>query len=128
MSYINLLEILYPVGSVYLSLVDVSPSSFIGGTWVRITDGAALRCGVDDIGQYVGNDSCTLSIAQMPKHSHSQYVTTNSNGPGVGIRQDWNGDGACMLYYQCDTGTIGGDNAHSIVQYSYNIYGWVRTS
>ena len=32
------LDAIYPVGSIYLSTVSTNPSSFLGGTWARITD------------------------------------------------------------------------------------------
>ena len=37
-----LIDCIYPVGTIYLSLKDVSPSSFIGGTWERLPEGKAL--------------------------------------------------------------------------------------
>jgi hypothetical protein len=32
-----LLETVYPVGSIYMSSEDVSPASFLGGTWDEVT-------------------------------------------------------------------------------------------
>ena len=32
-----LLELVHPVGSIYMSSEDVSPASFLGGAWVEIT-------------------------------------------------------------------------------------------
>lgn len=36
MGYINLLEIIYPIGSIYLSTVDTSPATLIGGSWESV--------------------------------------------------------------------------------------------
>lgn len=36
MAYVNLLEVVYPVGSIYLTTLDVSPAETIGGTWQKI--------------------------------------------------------------------------------------------
>lgn len=37
-NFVNLLDIIYPVGSVYITATEVSPASSIGGTWVEIKD------------------------------------------------------------------------------------------
>lgn len=36
MAWINLLEAIYPVGSVWLSTTNVSPASVVGGTWQQV--------------------------------------------------------------------------------------------
>lgn len=37
MAYVNLMDIVYPVGSVYITTTLVSPASSIGGTWTEVT-------------------------------------------------------------------------------------------
>lgn len=37
-NYINMMDIIYPVGSIYISMNGVSPAESIGGTWTQITD------------------------------------------------------------------------------------------
>lgn len=37
-----LTDILYPVGSIYISTVDVNPMNFIGGSWTKLPAGYAL--------------------------------------------------------------------------------------
>jgi hypothetical protein len=41
----SLLDLIYPVGSIYMSVSDVSPASFFGGTWSRIQDRFLLAAG-----------------------------------------------------------------------------------
>ena len=41
-NFVNLLDIIYPVGSVYITATEVSPASSIGGTWVEIKDKVLL--------------------------------------------------------------------------------------
>lgn len=68
MPYINLLDIIYPIGSVYISFEDRSPAQIIGGSWTPIK-GRFLRGDTNtNIG---GEDTCTLSANQMPSHSHT---------------------------------------------------------
>lgn len=37
MAYVNLGQIVYPVGSVYISYTNVSPANLFGGNWTAIT-------------------------------------------------------------------------------------------
>lgn len=36
MSFINMLELVYPVGSIYISINNMSPAEIVGGTWQKI--------------------------------------------------------------------------------------------
>ena len=42
---LGLLDLIYPVGSIYMSVNNVSPQTFIGGTWERIQDTFLLSAG-----------------------------------------------------------------------------------
>lgn len=71
---INLLNIIYPKGSFYLSSEATSPSSFLGGSWEQI-EGAAIRgIAEGDEAGYIGDDETTLTIEQMPNHRHRLQV------------------------------------------------------
>lgn len=43
--YSNLINFIYPIGSIYMSVNNVSPSSFLGGTWEQIKDRFLLSAG-----------------------------------------------------------------------------------
>ena len=96
MAFVNLLEIIYPVGSVYLSTVSTSPSSTIGGTWVAMTGGMlglAGSIGVADAASDGG--SRKISSNQMPEHSHQLQAGQQGGSAG------WdNSGGADRLQYQ----------------------------
>lgn len=66
-SWVNLLEILYPIGAVYYSIDSTSPASIIGGSWTQITN-AVIRAGTSE--GYSGSDTHTITIAEMPPHNH----------------------------------------------------------
>lgn len=37
-TWVNLLDVIYPVGSVYITSTTTSPASLVGGTWTQITN------------------------------------------------------------------------------------------
>ena len=77
-----IIDAMYPIGSIYLSVNNVSPSGFFGGTWVQITDtflmcagstytaGSTGGAATDNIttGGTVGGHALTSS--EMPSHRH----------------------------------------------------------
>lgn len=71
MAYINLGQVIYPVGAIYASANSTSPASLFGGSWTQITN-AALR-GATGVG-YTGSDTHALSTNEMPSHSHQIWT------------------------------------------------------
>ena len=108
---------LYPVGAVYITLGDEYPDDLFGGTWVKIK-GAFLLGSSDTYS--VKNSSETelnaidggeathkLTIAEMPKHSHSitTYGSLTTGGSSWTARWTGTSEGA--------TEETGGDEAHN---------------
>ena len=85
-NYVNraeLLNLMYPVGSIYMSVENVSPASFIGGYWERIAEGRTLiGQGTSDktftAGEQDGASTHTLTTAQIPSHNHGLNNHTHS--------------------------------------------------
>lgn len=76
-----LLNQVYPIGSIYMSVNNSSPASFLGGTWQRI-QGRFLYGVVDNNTTYAvnkegGEVNHILNTNEMPKHSH---VFVNGSG------------------------------------------------
>lgn len=71
-------DALYPVGSIYISTSDVSPATFIGGTWEALDDGRVLigAGSAHPAGETGGEETHKLSTSEMPSHNH----TMNSAG------------------------------------------------
>lgn len=71
----------YPVGSIYLSAdAKFNPNTvFTGTTWVKIENRFLLASGTKAVGATGGEENVTLSIAQMPSHSHN-YGGINAFG------------------------------------------------
>lgn len=69
-------NIVYPVGSIYMSVVDVSPASFIGGMWEQIKDRFLLSAGDTYAAGATGGEAThILTAKELPAHTHN--VTTN---------------------------------------------------
>ena len=81
---------IYPVGSIYFTASTVSPSTSIGGSWVRYAQGKCLF-GVDDadtdfsLEQTGGEKNHTLTKAEIPPHVHIEEGGGNYYVNGSGI-------------------------------------------
>jgi hypothetical protein len=88
-AWVSVLDEVYPVGAIYLSLNATDPGTLFGGTWSAIGAGRML-IGVGTLGSdtYVagatgGAASVTLTAAQLPVHDHGVPNVTNLSA-GVG--------------------------------------------
>jgi len=77
----KLLQLIHPVGSIYMSVADVDPSTLFGGSWQRwgagrvpvgVNPGEGEFCHVEQMG---GEKSHVLSIPELPQ-------TTYIDSPG----------------------------------------------
>ena len=69
----ELVNLIYPIGSIYMSVNNVSPSSFLGGTWEQIQDTFLLCSGSKyGAGSTGGEETHTLSIQEAPQHTHTR--------------------------------------------------------
>lgn len=73
----ELLSLVYPVGSIYTSVNNTNPGSFLGGTWASFGAGRTLigvNSSDDDFSaaqKTGGAKQVTLSTDQMPSHTHA---------------------------------------------------------
>lgn len=75
----NIGKTVYPVGSIYISVIDTSPASLFGGAWEQLKDKFLLAAGDSYVAGSTGGEAThTLSASEMPSHSHSY-----SNATGV---------------------------------------------
>lgn len=136
MAYVNLLQVIYPIGSLYLSSSSTSPASIIGGTWSAIT-GRVLRA--NNTYGTGGKDSESIDF----DHTHLQQMAFKSsyvNSDGVAYTiggtvpndaittnpSSWKG-------FESVTGYIGtkkvlGTKTISHLPAYQNIYCWRRTA
>ena len=132
----NLINVIYPVGSIYISVNSTNPSNLFGGTWVQFGKGRTL-VGVgeytDGSGNYnnftsaeysFGEYQHQLSINEMPAHTHQVYRGTDGNS--------WFGltgkEPSATPPYAVETSSAGGNWSHNTCQPSITVYMWKRTA
>lgn len=64
------LKSIYPVGSIYLSVNNVNPSTLFGGTWERFANGRVL-VGVDENDGYFNAPQKTGGHKELQSHNHT---------------------------------------------------------
>lgn len=76
----DLLTYMYPVDSIYMSTVNTSPATFLGGTWTQIQDTFLLASGSTySNGSTGGSAGITLGSSNIPSHTHSVNSGTTGN-------------------------------------------------
>lgn len=74
----DIVDIVYPVGSIYMSVNSISPETLFGGVWERIMDKFLLGAGSTFLAGSIGGEaSHTLTISEMPSHTHTQNEHTH---------------------------------------------------
>ena len=74
MAFVSMIDLIYPVGSLYLSTSSTSPATLFGGTWTAISDAniAAQGGSYRTNNSYNGND--LIEKYNLPPHSHALYL------------------------------------------------------
>lgn len=69
----DLINTIYPVGSIYMSVNSTNPSTLFGGTWEQIEDKFLLASGTSySNGSTGGEATHTLTVNEIPSHRHSR--------------------------------------------------------
>ncbi|MBR2329854.1 MAG: hypothetical protein IKA40_01270 [Clostridia bacterium] len=125
-------DIMYPVGSIYMSVKSTSPASLFGGTWsawgtgrvpVGINTGDSNFNTVEKTG---GASTHTLTIDQIPYHNHAIVNQSGTNGytsNKIEWKNDYGTNGNTTIYY---TAGAGGGGAHNNLQPYIVCYMWKR--
>ena len=83
MAFINLLQAMFPVGSVYLSTISISPSSTVGGTWMQVKGATLAATGDNSFASEASyGGSLKISVNQMPPHTHTLTWVAGTGNSG----------------------------------------------
>lgn len=137
----TIFDMIYPVGSIYMSVNSTSPATLFGGTWSQIKDKFLLACGdTYSNGATGGEATVTLTTQQMPSHSHDIEYSTNGGSSytigkmgrsGTTINQQYFGGTdtvAPSQIYQARIKANGGGQAHNNMPPYLCVYIWRRTN
>lgn len=126
----------WPMGSVYVSVVNVNPKNYFGGEWEPFAIGKTL-VGVDTsqaefntVEKTGGEKSHKLTIDEMPNHDHNVIIAADynyrvgigANGNLLNVNQNfsWNASAPFKLDPK------GGNQFHNNLQPYITVYFWKR--
>lgn len=126
---LTIVDLIYPVGSLYMSTSAAKPSTLFGGTWERIKDAFLLASGdTYSAGSTGGEAAHTLTISELPEHQHDLQNTDSS-----GEYADFTSFGVAEASNQGEAGNIrtsyvGGGQAHNNMPPYLCVNIWKRTA
>lgn len=81
----SLIDLIYPVGSIYISANNVNPTTLFGGTWQQLKDRFLLGSGdTYNVGNTGGEATHTLTQYELPSHKHAIQLSNSSGGSSSG--------------------------------------------
>lgn len=126
----EILDIIYPVGSIYMSVNSTNPKNLFGGTWVAWGTGR-VPVGIDtsqtefaSVEKTGGEKTHKLKVSEMPSHDHG-LVNANDGGYDMGFSIKYQARGYDGNFY---TDSRGGSEAHNNLQPYITCYMWKRTA
>ena len=146
----DIVDLIYPVGSIYMSVKSTSPATLFGGTWVRWGSGRVpvgvntTQTEFNSVEKIGGEKTHRLTEDEMPAHQHfadnndgEEKLTGSIGNMGFSAGSD---DGAGNCYglnwayrsSRTDTGiktaAAGGGDPHNNLQPYITCYMWKRTA
>lgn len=137
----EVLNAVYPVGAIYLSVNSASPQELFGGTWERLKDRFLLGAGDTYAAGATGGEAThTLTGSEMPNHNHTQRQQAGNGGigkcvtdptitpgdiKGMPLRNTTWSDGSSQAIV---TEEAGGSKAHNNMPPYLAVYMWKRTA
>lgn len=124
------LEAVYPVGSIYMSVNSTSPATLFGGTWKAIQGKFLLGAygNTYKAGSTGGEATHTLTTSEMPSHNHALYYP-NAGADDHSAPGNYPDGPSDSTYYAVSSYTSreGGGKAHNNMPPYLAVYIWKRT-
>lgn len=122
----HILDLIHPIGSLYISVDSTSPATLFGGTWQQITSDAYLKIVTSNGGDLGGTASDhKIPLTSMPPHNHEVY-SSGGNAARFNITKSYDRN----MKEQADTGAIigGAGGGQPYYPYYLGVYVWKRTA
>lgn len=149
-----ILDVVYPVGAIYMSVNSTNPESLFGGSWTQLSGRFLLGAGSNDAntttdygsmsantinrsaGERGGEATHTLTVSEMPQHTHDEqigsYKITDANPPQAGSATTASGIQPSaysgLNSYVQRVSYSGGGQPHNNMPPYLVVYMWKRTS
>ena len=119
---------IYPVGAIYMSVSSTSPASLFGGTWEQIQNRFLLAAGdTYAAGKTGGEATHTLTVEEMPAHSHSFTYPVSCNPTSENqVNYNWGTETVRFQNTSTETKNAGGGAAHNNMPPYLVVYMWKR--
>ena len=133
----GLIDSVYPVGSIYMSVNSTNPQTLFGGTWQRIQGRFLFAADSKHAaGSTGGEETHQLTAREIPNHKHSinfykNCAPSSSVNDSVAIYPAYGyPEGNYYKYpYEEYTSTMqGGDQPHNNMPPYLSVYMWKRTA
>ena len=90
----DLIDVIYPIGSIYMSVNSTSPQTLFGGTWEQIKDKFLLSCG----DTYANGTTGGSADAVLVSHNHAtntsgEYFVTSESSEANNTRVTYSSSG-----------------------------------
>jgi hypothetical protein len=141
LNFTNMMNTIYPVGSIIFSIDNLNPQSRFGGTWVQISQGrfvAGVGTGNDGLqnkefaaGNTTGEYEHQLTIAEMPNHTHPNSKTIGGSTGDKSkpyLYMTYADGGQSSFGPVSPTDGAGGGQYHNNTPPGFGMYVWQRTA
>ena len=135
----GMINVIYPVGAIYMSVNSTSPATLFGGTWEQLSNRFIVGVGSNYSAGTTGGSSThyhttgdhTLTVNEIPNHDHSVWLRTDS---GIATTVSYVAEnGKAMI---SSVNSTGGDQPHNHGNTSSEsnlppylaVYMWKRTA
>lgn len=123
----EIINAVYPVGSIYMSVTNTNPQTLFGGTWEQLKDRFLLGAGdTYDNGDTGGAATVSLTAAQNGPHTHS--LSGNNIMVFTGSGNVGNPGTQLVGNSSITTGSSGSGQAHNNMPPYLVVYMWKRTA
>lgn len=128
-SVTSLIDLVYPVGAVYISMNQTSPHTLFGGTWTQIQGRFLIGAGTAyPAGSTGGEATHTLTASEIPDHTHSFKYTGQSVTTGVNAIRLYQAASNQYNAYSGGQSSNCGGRAHNNLPPYMAVYMWTRTA
>lgn len=128
-SVTSLIDLVYPVGAVYISMNQTSPQTLFGGTWKQIQGRFLIGAGTAyPAGSTGGEATHTLTASEIPDHKHTFKYTGQSVTTGVNSISLYQAASNQYNAYSGGQSSNCGGQAHNNLPPYMAVYMWTRTA